>query len=159
MPFDPNVLPIPDLGLCCPRCRYVLAGLPQHRCPECGLEFEMEDLLPPGDFPVVIYNGREVAMSDDIAKLLKGAQIPFQRVKSNLDHIYGLTHVDTQGAKLGVPRSCYFEVIHLLQGYDAGQEPEFQPASGGEWPCPKCGEVNPGNFQICWNCREEAPKR
>lgn len=45
-PDDPRQLPIPDwLGLCCPRCEYPLRGLPEHRCPECGLEFRIEDLI------------------------------------------------------------------------------------------------------------------
>lgn len=21
-----------------------------------------------------------------------------------------------------------------------------------EWACPKCGESNPGNFEVCWSC-------
>jgi predicted amidophosphoribosyltransferase len=39
-------LPIPDwLELSCPQCRYLLRGLPEHRCPECGLKFDIDDLI------------------------------------------------------------------------------------------------------------------
>lgn len=39
-------LPIPAwLDLNCPRCSYPLRGLPEHRCPECGLRFDIEQLL------------------------------------------------------------------------------------------------------------------
>ncbi|MBK8266827.1 MAG: hypothetical protein IPK83_00330 [Planctomycetes bacterium] len=58
MEFDPNVLPVPDLGLCCMQCGYALRGLPSHRCPECGREFTLNEYIPRGDFPVVIRHGR-----------------------------------------------------------------------------------------------------
>ena len=47
MDIDLNVLPIPDWGLECPRCRYALVGLPSHRCPECGTSLEMADVVKP----------------------------------------------------------------------------------------------------------------
>lgn len=27
--------------------------------------------------------------------------------------------------------------------------------SGEEHPCPSCGELNPGNFEVCWSCGAE----
>jgi predicted amidophosphoribosyltransferase len=45
MEIDLNILPIPDWGLECPRCRYPLVGLPGHRCPECGTTFDMADVV------------------------------------------------------------------------------------------------------------------
>jgi hypothetical protein len=27
-----------------------------------------------------------------------------------------------------------------------------QPAASGSTRCAKCGEENPGNFELCWNC-------
>ncbi len=47
MSIDINRLPIPDWGLVCPRCNYPLRGLPEHRCPECGHAFRMEDVVKP----------------------------------------------------------------------------------------------------------------
>jgi len=26
-----------------------------------------------------------------------------------------------------------------------------------DWQCPKCGEIVPGNFEICWNCSSAQP--
>lgn len=43
--FDLNRLPIPDWDLTCPRCGYALRFLPQHRCPECGDAFDMQDIV------------------------------------------------------------------------------------------------------------------
>ncbi len=47
MTIDIDQLPIPDWGLVCPRCSYPLRGLPEHRCPECGLAFHMENVVKP----------------------------------------------------------------------------------------------------------------
>ena len=47
MPVDIQQLPIPDWDLHCPQCRYPLVGLPTHRCPECGLVLEMDQIVGP----------------------------------------------------------------------------------------------------------------
>lgn len=49
MSVDIDQLPIPDWGLHCPECNYALVGLPSHRCPECGIEFRMQDIVQPWD--------------------------------------------------------------------------------------------------------------
>ena len=44
--IDLNQLPIPETwDIACPRCQYPLRGLPSHRCPECGSEFEVASLV------------------------------------------------------------------------------------------------------------------
>lgn len=45
--IDIHALPVPDFGLTCPRCDYALMGLPEHRCPECGSVFNVEELIRP----------------------------------------------------------------------------------------------------------------
>jgi predicted RNA-binding Zn-ribbon protein involved in translation (DUF1610 family) len=47
MEIDLNSLPIPDWGLECPHCHYPLVGLPSHRCPECGTDFDMSEVVKP----------------------------------------------------------------------------------------------------------------
>jgi ribosomal protein L37E len=47
MSVDLNQLPIPDWGLHCPRCQYDLRGLMRHQCPECGLEFDIAEVVRP----------------------------------------------------------------------------------------------------------------
>jgi hypothetical protein len=153
--FDPEALPVPDLGLRCLTCGYNLAALPEHRCPECGRAFTMEDHIPKGDFPVVIFNGKEVVSTPSVVELLKRMRIPYMEVTQAGDDMYGfggLTHVK---CRVGVPRASYFEVIDLLRRQALGQplpEPE-EEAEGPEWTC-SCGEANPGNFELCWNCGE-----
>lgn len=45
MDIDLNQLPIPDWGLTCPHCDYLLRGLPEHRCPECGHTLSMAKIV------------------------------------------------------------------------------------------------------------------
>ncbi len=45
MDIDWAQLPIPDWGLTCPGCGYLLQGLPSHRCPECGLQIDVAELI------------------------------------------------------------------------------------------------------------------
>lgn len=47
MDIDIEQLPIPDWGLECPGCHYPLRGLPAHRCPECGRDLVMTELVKP----------------------------------------------------------------------------------------------------------------
>ncbi len=47
MQIDIEQLPIPDWNLACRKCGYPLKSLPQHRCPECGLEIVMSELVQP----------------------------------------------------------------------------------------------------------------
>lgn len=46
-----------------------------------------------------------------------------------------------------VDDSRYDEAVALLKG--VGNAP---PVIRADWPCPKCGESVPGNFETCWNC-------
>ncbi len=41
----------------------------------------------------------------------------------------------------------YDEALALLKGATTAA-----PATRGDWPCPKCGETVPGNFEVCWSC-------
>jgi ssDNA-binding Zn-finger/Zn-ribbon topoisomerase 1 len=45
MTIDLNQLPIPAWDVQCPKCRYPLAGLPSHRCPECGTTFNIREVI------------------------------------------------------------------------------------------------------------------
>ncbi len=47
MEIDIEQLPIPDWNLVCRKCGYPLKTLPRHRCPECGLEVIMSELVEP----------------------------------------------------------------------------------------------------------------
>jgi hypothetical protein len=154
MPFDPEALPVPDLGLRCLACGYNLADLPEHRCPECGSRFTMEEHIPKGDFPVVIFNQKEVLTTPPVLELLKRARIPYVEVLRPGETVWGFGGPTHNKCRLGVPRASYFEVIDLLrrQAFDEPMPEREGEAEGPDWPCPSCGEGNPCNFDLCWNC-------
>ncbi len=159
MAFDPDALPVPDLGLCCLKCGYGLAGLASHRCPECGKPFTMEEHIPEGDFPVVIFRGKEVTDSPDVVELLKRYSIPHVFLMWPGQTMFGSLATSEAKRRVGVPRASYFRVIDLLRRQALGEE--MPPADGAierpAWTCAACEEENPGTFDVCWNCGRPAP--
>jgi hypothetical protein len=47
----------------------------------------------------------------------------------------------------------YESAMKLIEQHFA----ESQEKSAPELPCGKCGQLNPGNFGVCWNCNEPIP--
>lgn len=153
--FDPNQLPMPDLGLTCRECGYPLAYLPGHRCPECGWSFTLDDLVPPGDFPPLYADGAEVRGTAEVLQLLREYQVPFISHLPPTEAVFGLVRTSRVGDPIGVPRERYLEVVDLLRRRRLGEQMPPAPvmtSRGAAWVCPGCGEENPANFQLCWNC-------
>ncbi len=157
MVFDAHALPVPDLGLRCRTCGYPLAGLTRPRCPECGRDFDVDDHIPDGDYPIVILNGAEVVLSPEAADLLRVYRIPYMQSTGPLERAYGMTQALYDHCKLAVPRGRYFEAIDLLRRASLGEPLPAPPdlTTGPDWHCESCGEENPGNFAECWNCGAE----
>ncbi|MCG8403991.1 MAG: hypothetical protein MI923_02215 [Phycisphaerales bacterium] len=155
MTFDPNELPVPDLGLRCLGCRYRLVGLSEHRCPECGSTFTMDDYIPPGDFPVVIFDGHETRLTPEVIDLMSRARIPFMEKRSDLESVLNLSRAP---GRLAVPRSSYFHAISVLRGYALNHELPPMQDEPPDWVCKSCGESNPGHFEVCWSCSEASSK-
>jgi hypothetical protein len=160
--FDPNQLPMPDLGALCRQCGYPLIGLPTHRCPECGWQFTLDDLRPEGEVPPVWIDGQGVPMTKAIQQILELHEVPFDR--NVMDALYGINLGPASPVWLHVDRRLYWDTIHALLsavGRDSGA-PALPPAArskrgGPPWRCTACGERNPGNFEICWQCQGEVP--
>lgn len=49
-----------------------------------------------------------------------------------------------------VDDSDYERAVELIRAHLE----ESRNASTEEIPCPSCGELNPGNFELCWSCNE-----
>jgi len=154
MSVDPFSLPMPDLGLICLQCRYQLNGVPQYRCPECGWTFELNQLVPPGDWPEVVRLGKRVRFTPRVRDAMHRAQIPADGgdVMSNIFGGFSLSR-----GYLRVPRNFYFAALAVLAEMKIDGAPETSQVdddeeSQAEWTCSQCGEVNPANFEICFNC-------
>ncbi len=157
MSFDPDALPVPDLGLKCMACDCTLAGLSEHRCRKCGRRFTLDEYLPPGDFPLVVFAGKPVRMDDEIAAFMRGVGIPVLERRTSLDAMRGMDTRPNHAGELRVPRESYYEVIDLLRRRASGERIPIvgSPGDCPEWTCRSCDEPNPGQFEICWNCGEE----
>lgn len=159
MSFDPESLPVPDLGLRCRKCGYGLAGLPRHQCPECGQTFTMDEMVPPGDFPIVIFDGNELRGQPEVLNLLRRYRIPFIEVLGPAEAMYGLVATLQGRSRIAVPRASYFEVIDLLRRQALEEElPPPEEQTFADWTCPACREDNPGTFGVCWNCETVRPE-
>lgn len=156
MTFDPEALPVPDLGLRCLQCGYGLAALPSYVCPECGRPITLDEHLPKGAFPVLIFNGKELRTTPEVVDLLRRYRIPFMEVMGAADSLYGMLGATHSRSRVGVIRARYWEVIDLLRRQALGEEmPPIETCDRPDWCCRRCGEENPGSFEVCWQCGEE----
>lgn len=154
MEFDPEALPIPSLGLTCRHCGYLLDQLPEHRCPECGWRFTIDNLLPPGDFPLVTMDGAPVLLTPDVGAILKAARILHVRYDGPLESVYGLPSSINGRQWFCVSRSELLYLIYLLRNRD---RLPAQQVTGPDWACTSCSESNPGTFALCWSCGSDRP--
>lgn len=46
----------------------------------------------------------------------------------------------------------YDEAIRILKSQQFRGTPV-----GADWTCSFCSEINPGNFELCWNCKTARP--
>lgn len=157
--FDPDQLPIPDLGLRCRVCGYTLARLPEHRCPECGDVFFMEDYIPQGAYPLLFADGKPVRLTCELAELFNRYHIPFIEQVDPVSATWGGFRFLRQrgGHPVSVPRDSYFFTIDLLRRQKQNEPmPDPPPAAlpGTQWTCPHCDETNPPGFELCWNCQQ-----
>lgn len=161
--FDPHTLPVPDLGFGCRKCGYPLANLPEHRCPECGRAFTLEEYIPAGATPLLIAGGEQVRATSEVIELFRRYQIPFIERPGPFEAVLGslrLTRHDVS-PPIAVPRECYLEAIDLIRRQTMNEPMPEAPLSATEaaaagidrdWQCEACGEWNPPNFEVCWNC-------
>jgi len=157
MMFDPEALPVPDLGLSCKRCGYPLAGASAHRCPECGERFTLDEYVPRGDWPALIAGGEEVRGTRRVIEILWAYQIPFMQLTDPLRSALSAAWpgAPRRPERIAVPRDRFFEAVDLMRRDQLGEpmpEPPARVQRSEDWDCAHCGETNPANFEVCWNC-------
>ncbi len=118
----------------------------------------MEEHIPEGDFPVVIFRGKDVTDSPDVVGLLKHYRIPHIVVLWPGQVMFGLPGITQAKSRVGVVRASYYQAIDLLRRQALGEEmpPADEAAERPDWTCPACEEENPGTFDVCWNCGRPA---
>jgi hypothetical protein len=51
------------------------------------------------------------------------------------------------------PNEFFFEVLWLIRQAELEIEDGRTRSETERWACAQCGEENPGNFEMCWNCQ------
>ncbi len=151
--FTGRERPLPDFGLSCSECGHPLAGVSADVCPGCGLPFDLQAIVPRGDWVNI---GRFVPASlSAIAKtVLYNARIPYTIDNAKMSELYGGSIPFISG-KLRVPRSFFFDALYAFAEAD-----EPAPAyAGQDWTCPVCNKRVPAGFEVCWNCNAPCPDR
>lgn len=94
-----------------------------------------------------VYSASNLMEAQIVLDLLEHAYIPAQ-----------LFNQHAQGGLGDIPFTHAYPEVWILcdEDYDRGklivQAYEKTPATTGIIHCPDCGEENPGNFQLCWQC-------
>lgn len=143
--------PLPDFGLTCEACGAALAGAARNECPACGAPFDLERLRPPDEWFMLDSGLAGGLPIPGVQVRLAQEYIPHFEVKDDaLRRIYGVQSMTV--TRLRVAREFFFEVLWLL----ARTRREIETARRAQpWRCPRCGQKNPSNFEICWNCGAE----
>lgn len=144
--FTGRERPLPDFGLACGRCGADLTGSMGHACLQCGEPFELDD-LDDQDGWVDVLGFIRPEVGPAARSILYAAQVPYLAPTSPLEGLHLGILVKPQ---LLVPRDFFFDALHTL----AAAKPIDEPADldAPDWECPTCGELVPGNFEVCWNC-------
>lgn len=151
--FTGQELPLPDFGLTCAACGGALAGATAHACPHCAQPFDPADRLPRREWFIVDEGLCAPLMVAVVQVLLAEERVPYVLAKEKtLTEIYGGHRMTF--TRLRVPREFFFEVLWLVQ---RARNDVAQTRAAGDlpdWTCPRCGEENPGHFELCWSCQQ-----
>ena len=145
--------PLPDLGLYCAECEHSLEGATADVCPECGLPFDLEEIIPEHEWvDVTEWVPRESSVI--ATPILYEAQIPYLVDNAGLTRAYGF-RIPFASGSLRVPREFFFDTLHA---FAAADDPPARHARN-DWICPNCHESVPAGFEVCWNCNASHPDR
>ncbi len=155
--FTGRERPLPDFGLECARCEASLAGAERETCAECSAPLGLERLKPGGEWFTVDRVLRRGVPIDLIRAILTEEYVPY-RVEEHRTYreIYGMTAIDP--VRLRVMSEFFFDLLRLVRVREEEHLSDVERSSPGEWPCPDCGENNPGHFDVCWSCSADRPE-
>jgi hypothetical protein len=124
----------------------------------------LDDCIPVGDAPPLFADGQPVRGTPEVVELLDLYQVPYVKLTGPIEAVLGGylgPALNQPTAPLGVIRHRYLDAIDLLRRLKLGEplpDPPMPAIEGAEWSCSGCGEDNPSNFEICWNCGQSASR-
>lgn len=148
--FTGRERPLPDFGLTCAACKAPLVGATDDSCPKCRTPFDLRALVPRKTWFLVDEGFAAPLDLPTLATVLEQEQVPLAPVsgRTTTDLIMGTRAI---GARLLVPGEFYFEALWIARDRRKRLE-SIRAAALTEWACKSCQEMNPGHFELCWNC-------
>ena len=85
--------------------------------------------------------------------------------KSILDEAGIVSYIrNDSAATQGLSGAAFFPILCVADEADYQEAIDVlkavrnrDAAPGIEWKCPSCAEINPPNFELCWNCKTVRP--
>lgn len=149
--FTGTEVPLPDFGLTCGSCDAELAGATSLACPSCGRPFDPGLVRPHGKWFILDAGLCGPLPIPGVQAMLAAESVPYTPVQEkSVAEIYGGHSI--LFTRLRVPSEFYFDVLWLLQRAKREMAEARAAAGTEEWTCSRCGEANPGHFEVCWNC-------
>lgn len=87
----------------------------------------------------------------EVLRLLQAELVPHFRSdeRTVMEIAYGGGPID---GRYRAASEFYYDVRYLVAQEAATIGEVRRQARETSWLCPACGEDNPGNFELCWNC-------
>lgn len=138
--------PLPEFGLACSECAQPLAGATSDICPACGHPFDLDAMIPNGDW-VDFTEFVPLSVLTLTKPILYAAGVPYLVDNAGLAGVYG-GRIPLISGKIRIPREFFFDALYAM----AQAEEPVDAEGPGAWTCPTCDEPVPAGFEICWNC-------
>ena len=98
-----------------------------------------------------LYSAANATEAYLIRGILENASIETTLLGEDLSIGVGELPVDVLQVSVKVNELKYAEALGIISNYEKLLR---EPAKDGQsWKCAKCNNVNPQNFELCWNCQ------
>jgi hypothetical protein len=102
----------------------------------------------------MLYSAGSLYEANLILDLLREVLIRAEVRNENLVGLVGLLPESATLPTIWITNEGDFERARaVVDQYEARRSEKPPP----DIACPQCGEMNPGNFELCWKCRSELP--
>lgn len=99
-----------------------------------------------------VYNAPDLIDAQLVGDLLEHAGIATHIFNANAASSLGLIPISAGRPQVWVVQPHQEALArHLIAAY------QLQVPQSTNWTCAACGEGNPGEFELCWNCAKSAP--
>lgn len=149
--FTGDERPVPQWDLRCRKCDIVLDGHDGEACNACGEPLTRSLVRPPRQWFLIDRHLCGPLNVPEVVRLLQTELIPhFRSDERTLAEI--AVGGDSVDGRYRAASEFYYDVRYLIAEESKHVGEVRRLARETTWHCSQCGEDNPGNFELCWNC-------